>query len=407
MHHSLHPTPYTPHPFFNRATSRLRLYALRIAILSCWSLCVGCGSIRAQNGKPETPSASPKAVTRVVALGKLIPAGDVTKISVFNAEDSRVNQILVQEGDFVWANQTIAILQGRDRLEQQLRNARANVVVKQAQLLKIQQGDAKTGEIAAQRAAIAELEARLRSETKQKAAAIAEVEATLSNAKLRQQRNLFLWQQGAIGRSELDNTIEEMNKAQAVLAERQADADNTRSTLQAQLVKERANLFRLQEVRPVDVKIAQAELEQAIIQVQERQAELDDTQVRVPVAGQILRINTRVGERVNVEEGIAELGRTKQMYVLAEVYETDIGKVRLEQAVTVSSEYGGFSGELRGEVAQIGFQVGKTRLNQDDSKPTTDVNARVVEVKIRLNPEDSSKVAAFTGMQVRVRIDVN
>ncbi|MGL4621334.1 MAG: HlyD family efflux transporter periplasmic adaptor subunit, partial [Chroococcidiopsis sp.] len=152
---------------------------------------------------------------------------------------------------------------------------------------------------------------------------------------------------------------------------------------------------------------ARAELEQAIIQVQERQAELDDTQVRVPVAGQILRINTRVGERVNVEEGIAELGRTKQMYVLAEVYETDIGKVRLEQAVTVSSEYGGFSGELRGEVAQIGFQVGKTRLNQDDSKPTTDVNARVVEVKIRLNPEDSPKVAAFTGMQVRIKIDVN
>lgn len=390
----------------NRAVSCWRSHALRMAILSCLSLCVACGSSRAQNSTPETPS-TPKPVTRVVALGKLIPAGDVTKISVFNAEDSRVNQILVQEGDFVQANQTIAILQGRDRLEQQLRNARANVAVEQAQLLKIQQGDAKIGEIAAQRAAIAELEARLRTETKQKAAAIAEIEATLSNAKVRHQRNLFLWKQGAIGRSELDNTTEELNKARATLAERRADADNTGSTLQAQLVKEKANLRKLQEVRPVDVKIAQAELEQALIQVQERQAELDDTLVRVPVAGQILRINTRVGERVNVEEGIAELGRTKQMYVLAEVYETDIGKVRLEQSAIVSSEYGGFSGEIQGKVAQVGFQVGKTRLNQDDSKPTTDINARVVEVKIRLNPEDSPKVAAFTGMQVRVKIDVN
>lgn len=396
-----------------RGVSRLRLCVLRITVtsflsLSFLSLCSACGSIRAQNSKPETPPpANTKAATRVVALGKLIPAGDVTKISVFNAEDSRVNQILVQEGDFVQANQVIAILQGRDRLEQQLRDARANVAVKQARLLKIRQGDAKVGEIAAQQAAIAELEARLRTETKQKAAAIAEVEATLRNARLRHQRNLFLWQQGAIGRSELDNATEEFNKAQAVLAASRADAENTSSTLQAQLVKEKANLRKLLEVRPIDVKIAEAELEQSLIQVQERQAELDDTQVRVPVAGQILRINTRIGERVNVAEGIAELGRTKQMYVLAEVYETDIGKVRLGQAAIASSEYGGFQGEIRGKVAQIGLQIGKTRLNKDDSKPTTDVNARVVEVKIRLNPEDSPKVAALTGMQVRVRIDVN
>lgn len=389
-----------------RVTSRLRLCTTYMATFSFLSLCTACGTIYGQSHIPETPLVKRSPSTEVVALGRLIPEGGVINISVFNAEESRVNQILVKEGDFVKANQVIAILQGQDRFEQQLREAQANVAVKQAQLQKIQQGDAKEGELTAQRAAITEVEARLRTETKQKQALIAEMEAGFRNAQLKYQRHLSLSEQGAISRSELDNAIEEFHQAQAGLAASQADSENTTYTLLAQLLKERANLKVLQEVRSVDVEIAKAELEQALIQVQQRKAELDDTQVRVPVAGQILRINTQVGERVNVEEGIAELGRTKQMYVMAEVYETDIGKVRIGQSATIFSEYGGFQSQLQGKVTQIGLQIGKTRLNQNDNNPNTDVNARVVEVKIRLNPKDSSKVAALTGMQMRVRIDV-
>jgi HlyD family secretion protein len=129
--------------------------------------------------------------------------------------------------------------------------------------------------------------------------------------------------------------------------------------------------------------------------------------VRVPISGQILRINTRVGELVSTQQGIAELGRTNQMYAIAEVYETDIVKVRPGQQATITSEYGGFGGEIQGKVDEIGLQIGKTRLNQDQTNPTNDVNARVVEVKIRLNPQDSPKVAALTGMQVRVKINTD
>jgi HlyD family secretion protein len=378
-------------------------------IISLLGLSTACGGTsQAQDNTSETPSAAnPSSTTRVVALGKLIPEGDVIKISVANAQDSRVNQILVKEGDFVKANQIIAILQGKDRAEQQLRDARANVAIKRAQLLKIQQGDVKQGEITAQRAAIAELEARIRSETKQREAAIASSEATLRNANLKYQRNLALLKEGAISTSNLDNTQEEFDKATAILAQNKAELENTKTTLQAQLAKERANLAKLQEVRPVDVEIAKAELEQALIQVEQRKAELDNTQVRVPISGQILRINTRVGELVSTQQGIAELGRTNQMYAIAEVYETDIVKVRPGLQATITSEYGGFGGEIRGKVDQIGLQIGKTRLNQDQSNPTNDVNARVVEVKIRLNPQDSPKVAALTGMQVRVKINTD
>ena len=371
-----------------------------------FTFCIACDSFQAKSNTRETPVVVEDTTKVVVALGKLIPEGDVIKISVVNAQDSRVNKILVKEGDFVKANQVIAILQGQDKAEQQLRDAEANVAIKRSQLLKIRQGDVKQGEIAAQRATIAEFKARNHSEIKLKQAAIASAEAILRNAKVKYQRYVALEKEGAIQRSELDDALEGYDKAQAALAQNKADLENTTSTLQAQLAKETANLQRLQEVRPVDVQIALSGLQQAQIQVQQRKAELDDSQVRVHIAGQILRLNTRVGEQVNTQEGIAELGQTKQMYAIAEVYETDIAKVRLGQEATINSEYGGFAGEIKGKVAQMGLQIGKTRLNQDQNNPTNDVNARVVEVKIRIDPADSGKVAAFTGMQVRVKIDV-
>jgi HlyD family secretion protein len=52
------------------------------------------------------------APTEVTALGRLEPAGEVIKLSVANAQDSRVNQLLVTEGDRVTAKQLIATLQG-------------------------------------------------------------------------------------------------------------------------------------------------------------------------------------------------------------------------------------------------------------------------------------------------------
>jgi HlyD family secretion protein len=376
-------------------------------ILSFFTLCTACASMQAQNNLHDSsaPTEVPTS-TNVVALGKLIPDGDVIKISVINAQDSRVNQILVKEGDFVKANQVVAILQGQNKSEQILRNTYANVAIKSSQLLKIQQGDFKQGELTVQRAVITQLEAQLRTETKQRQATIAQAQATIRNAQLKYRRYVTLVQVGAIKRSELDDAQEEFDRATAVLSQSKAELENTTSTISAQLVKEKANLKRLQEVRPVDVNIAKTELEQAQIQVEQSKAELEDTQVRVPIAGQILRINTRVGEQVNTQEGIAELGQTKQMYVIAEIYETDIVKVRLGQRAVINSEYGGFSGEIKGKVDQIGLQIGKNRLNQDQNDPTNDVNARVVEVKIRIAPNDSPKVATLTGMQVRVKIDV-
>ncbi len=392
-----------------RLADRFSYYFLLIVTIIPLNICSSCTYFSQAQTKVSSAENQPKIIPNksVVALGRIIPQGEVIKLSVANAEDSRVNQILVKEGDWVEANQVIAILQGIDRRERDLKEAQKAVKFYRAKLEQIKAGDAKKAEIGAQKAKINRLEAQLRNQSLERKAAIASVKAQLKQAQLTYQRNQSLQQQGAVSKQELDLAKEQLDMMQAVLLEREAQLNNTLQTLEQEISHEKENLAELQEVRPVDIRVAQAELERALVAVEQREADLEDTKVKVPVPGQILRINTRVGEQVNTQQGIVELGHTKQMYVLAEVYETQVNKIRLGQLATIKSEYGGFADEIKGTVEHIGLQVGTRTLSQGSSNPTTDKNTRVVEVKIRVNPEDNDKVASLTNMQVRVNIDVD
>ncbi|MGF1512264.1 MAG: HlyD family efflux transporter periplasmic adaptor subunit [Elainellaceae cyanobacterium] len=363
----------------------------------------GCSFSQAQPEMPpiEAPDAAPAAV---VALGRLVPRGEVIKVSVSNAEDSRVNQLLVEEGDQVEAGEVIAVLQGADGRQRDLEEALKSVEYYQARLEQVRLGDAKEAEITAQEANVARLQAQLRNETPEREAAIASAEAELRQAELSYQRNASLAAEGAVSAETLDQAQEALDMARANLEQRRAQLSMTEQTLAEQIVQEQENLARLQEVRPVDVRVAEVELERARVAVEQRQADLDDTRVQAPIAGQVLRINTRVGEQVNTQQGIVELGRTDEMYAIAEVYETEITQVEPGQTAAIASEYGGFEGEIQGTVEHIGLQVGSRSLSDGSSNPTTDENTRVVEVKIRVDEEDSPEVAGLTNMQVRVVI---
>ena len=132
------------------------------------------------------------------------------------------------------------------------------------------------------------------------------------------------------------------------------------------------------------------------------QAELALTQVRSPINGRILQVHVQPGEIVG-EAGVATLGQTDQMYVIAEVHETDINRVKTGQKAYVFSEYGGFDGELQGTVEKIGLQIHRNSLYAPN--PGTLSDARVVEVRIRLEPDNSERVQALTNLQVRAIIN--
>jgi len=378
-----------------------------IAVVTCVSLVTACSNFYQTQSQSTTTELATRvtAATKVTALGRLEPLGEVIKLSVINAQDSRVNQMRVEEGDFVETGQVIAILQGLDKKQAELEEAKQNIAVYRAKLAQIEAGEAKAGEIAAQKANIARLEAQLRTEMIERKAEIASAQAELHDAEINYQRYDYLLQEGAETAQNRDNWRKQWEMAQAQLNEEQARLENTLSTLQEQIRQEQATLEKLKEVRSVDRQVAQAEIEHAIAKMKRIEAELDDYYVRVPIAGQILKINTHIGEQVNTTQGIVELGQTNQMYAIAEVYETDVSKVQVGQRATIVSEHGGFEGQVQGTVDHIGLQIQKQDVLEAD--PAADKDARVVEVKIRIDPEDNSQVAGFTNLQVRVTIELN
>jgi ABC exporter DevB family membrane fusion protein len=188
----------------------------------------------------------------------------------------------------------------------------------------------------------------------------------------------------------------------AKIDEYQANLQRTVTTLDKKIKENQATLDSVAEVRLVDVQVAQSELMAAQSAVKKAKADLDLALVKAPKAGQILKISTWPGELIS-DQGILDLGQTSQMYVNTEVYETDVSQVKIGQIAKITRD--GVIRELRGTVAEIGLQIGKKDVLGTD--PVADADARVVEVKIRLDPSSSKQVADLTNLQVNVVIDTS
>ncbi|MDJ0796954.1 MAG: ABC exporter membrane fusion protein [Calothrix sp. MO_167.B12] len=386
--------------------------------------------------QPLVASTKPKAVT---ALGRLEPKGEVINISAPSSlEGARVEQLLVKKGEWVKAGQVIAILDRRDRLKAQLKQSQKQVAAAQARLDQVKSG-AKEGEIKAQKAVIARLEKELFQERKAQQAKISglrakffreqdvqqaklsSLQAELNNAVRECQRYETLFQQGAVAASIRDTKClasktsnEHFKEAEAAknqtietlqeqINETQASRSKSLDSLSQQIVEAKATLQRIQQVRPEDVKVAQAEIDSAIAAVKKAQQELDLAYIRTFREGKILKVHAYPGEVIDAQ-GVVELGQTNQMYAVAEVYETNIGKVRPGQKATINSEFGGFTGELQGIVEDVGLKIGKRNIL--DTDPAANVDVRVMEVKIQINSEDSQKVKNLTNLQVKVSIHI-
>jgi HlyD family secretion protein len=359
---------------------------------------VWAGRMPQSSTTPSTAISTPQIKT-VTALGRLEPEGEAIALSApTSAEGNRVDQLLVKEGDRVRKGQAIAILNSHDRLQASVMQAQEQVRVAQAKLDQVRAG-AKTGEIQAQRSQIAQLEAERVGDLNAQAATVARLEAEVQNAQVEYQRYALLYQNGAVSASQRDSKRLAFTTAQKQLQEAQAARDRTQNSRQQQLNEARATLDRIAEVRPVDVQVAQADVRQALAAVEQAKANLEQASVRSPQNGQILKIYTRPGELIS-NDGIAEIGRTQQMFAIAEVYQSDIKNIRPGQRAQVSSD--SIDSELIGTVEQVGYKV----LRQDivNTDPSANIDGRIVEVKIRLDADSSGKAARLTNQQVKVVI---
>ncbi len=159
------------------------------------------------------------------------------------------------------------------------------------------------------------------------------------------------------------------------------------------------SLVLLEEKQDELVKLL-GEKEEALASLMGLEADLSDSELKVPIDGVVLRVNTLVGERPDID-GVVEVGANQNMQALIEVYESDVNRVRIGQEVLLTSENGGFKGTLNGIVKRISPQVRQRKVLSTD--PTGDADARVVEVRVLLDSDSAALVRHFTGMKVIAR----
>ena len=341
---------------------RWRKWGILAAGLVAASAAVLVTVVRQAGAGAATPVQRETPAAGVACLGHIEPDGGVTVLAArsLTGQPSILSELLVKEGDPVRAGQVVAILNSRAQLEAAWREAVSRINLAKAQLAQVEAG-ARAGDVVAQQAEIARLEAEL------------------ANAQTEYQRFASLSESQTVSRSELDLRQTRFDTARQLVAEA------------------KGRLHSLTEVRATDVDAARAAIAAAVAAEQRARAELEPSIVRAPFDGRVLKVFGHVGEDVG-PRGILELGRTDVMVVIAEVAEGDVGRVKVGDPAIVTAN--ALDTPLAGVVEQIGSRVTPGQILNTD--PAAFVDARIVEVKIRLH--DSRRAERLVHAQVHVLI---
>jgi HlyD family secretion protein len=290
---------------------------------------------------PGFAAAQDTGPARVSALGRLEPEGGIIRIAAPSTPQSISGAVIaelhVNEGDDVEAGDLLAVTDIKPLYESSLAKARTELEL-------------------ANRAAEA-------------ASSRADEVCVLADVSAREaERRVSLLERDLSSHEETEQA--------------QGDADAGRASCTAA----RAN------ARVAESAIAVAEAEVTL-----NEAELQRAFIHAPFSGRVLEIIAHEGEFVGLE-GLLEMGRVDRMYAIAEVYETDISRVRAGQQATVTSD--ALAAPLTGRVEFIHNKVAK----QDElgTDPAARKDARIIEVEILL--DDSAAAASLTNLQVEVVI---
>jgi HlyD family secretion protein len=302
----------------------------------------------------------------VVALGRIIPRGDVISVATpSGAGDARIAELRATVGDEVARGDVLAVLDNLPQLQSTVTSAEAALRVREATLAQTRASNA---------ASLAEAQA-----------SVERAEATAKAAQSDLDRIAALFARGVTTRAEFDKAI-----ARATEAGR--DVERALATL--------SRYVSSSQTVQADIAVAEANLNAAHAELARASQDLDRAFVRAPERGTVLDINARTGERPG-SGGIIDLGDTSQMTVEAEVYQTMIGRVTIGDPVTISAL--ALERDLQGVVSAVGLEIGRQSITSDD--PAANTDARVVDVIVTLDAASSALAATYTNLEVIVRID--
>ena len=206
----------------------------------------------------------------------------------------------------------------------------------------------------------------------------------------------------ALAMAEINASKARLLAAEAELESAQRDFDRKKSlykTGAATLSAFDGVELRLKKAR-ADVDVATASIKQSEANLELKQAQLSQAVSTAPIDGVVIRINARPGERIG-PEGVADIANLNELDVVAEVYETDIPRVKVGQKAIVRLPER--NAPYPAKVREIAFLVRKNHVN--DADPLADRDNRIVEVRLTLERPGIEQLWHQLFRQVQVQIE--
>jgi HlyD family secretion protein len=121
-----------------------------------------------------------------------------------------------------------------------------------------------------------------------------------------------------------------------------------------------------------------------------------------PGSWRVVKIWSQRGEPTAPQQPILQLAAAGPMIAVAEVYETDVRRLRTWKSAIATIKSRALPNDLSGTVTVIPDLISRNTIMDID--PAADVDRRVFEVQVRLDEKSSETAARFLNLQVQVEL---
>ena len=350
----------------------------------------GTGSTDATSSSSNSPSGATSTASRVVALARLEPASGIIELAGIPGDrvevlSATVGQTVRKDDELIrfesfhlrqWEQAAAKSQLAEATARLQAEQAHADVLVRSAQLA-IDALVLDDLELTAQRTRLRSLAASVEI-ARRDYERVSKLDAAVASKQELEHSQLMR-----------DRAEIELTAAQEQIKKLESGRDLRRREAEAGLEQAKAARAKIDAVIP---------LESLRIAINAADEKLRLAALRAPSDGTILEVFVDSGDAV-AQAPLLRLADTSAMIARAEVYETQINRLRIGQTCQITAD--ALAKPLTGVVEKISTVVGRNRLMSLDPRRSTD--DRIVEVIVRVN--EPAEAARLVNLQTLVTIE--
>jgi membrane fusion protein (multidrug efflux system) len=236
-------------------------------------------------------------------------------------------------------------------------------------------------------------------------AQVAQAEVAYQQAQQEFARRQQLSATGAISKEEFSKAQSALNNAKAsvdVAKAALAQTESKRKAAQSNLDANEALIRGTSQSSTPDVLVAQAKLDQALLDLQR-------TEIKAPLDGIVARRSIQIGQRVAPGASLMKIVPIADLYVDANFKESQLKNVKVGQKATLTSDLYGKDVEYLGTV--IGFSGGTgSAFALIPAQNATGNWIKVVQrlpVRIKLDPKELAEHPLRVGLSMNAEVDTS